>query len=291
MLADQIANGLVLGAVYSLAAVSFALVMGVLGILNVASAALFLLGGYIGLDMIGGGSTIWLALAVVLAATGLGGIVVERVGYRPFRDSPVVIPLLSTLGLTIVVQGVVINAWGSEPIQLGRAPLSGRLDLAGVAISATELLIIGAALVILGGLGALMRWTWMGRAIRAVAEDRHTASLLGVPATTVTIATFALSGFLAGTAGLLIGLNYGVLSPSSGLELGLKGIAVMVVGGVRNVWGGLLAGPLLGIAEVLAIAYGDSAWRDMVVWGFLILVLLIRPEGLFTRGGPSPQRA
>jgi branched-chain amino acid transport system permease protein len=291
VLADQIVNGLVLGAVYSLAAVSFALVMGVLGVLNVASAALFLLGGYIGVDMISGGSSIWGALLVVIAATGIGGIVVERVGYRPFRDSPVVIPLLSTLGLTIVVQGVVINAWGSDPIQLGGAPLRGRVELAGIALTATELLIMGAAIVILAGVGAMMRWTWMGRSIRAVAEDRHTASLLGVPAVKVTVATFALSGLLAGTAGLLIGVNYGVLSPTSGLELGLKGIAVMVVGGVRNIWGGLLAGPLLGIAEVLAIAYGDSAWRDMVVWGFLILVLLVRPEGLFSRGEPSPHRA
>lgn len=291
MLADQIANGLVLGAVYSLAAVSFSLVMGVLGILNVASAALFLLGGYIGVDMISGGSTIWGALVVVIAATGVGGILVERVGYRPFQDSPVVIPLLTTLGLTILVQSIVINAWGSDPIQLGRAPLSGRVELAGVSVTATQLLIVGAAIVILGGIGALMRWTWMGRSIRAVAEDRHTASLLGVPAVRVTVVTFALSGLLAGTAGLLIGLNYGVLSPTSGLELGLKGIAVMVVGGVRNIWGGLLAGPLLGIAEVLAIAYGDSAWRDIVVWGFLIAVLLVRPEGLFTRGSISPQRA
>jgi len=291
LLADQIVNGLVLGAVYSLAAVSFALVMGVLGVLNVASAALFLLGGYIGVDMISGGSSVWGALLVVIAATGLGGIVVERVGYRPFRDSPVVIPLLSTLGLTIVVQGVVINVWGSDPIQLGASPLKGRVELAGIALTATELLIVGAAVVILVGIGALMRWTWMGRSIRAVAEDRHAASLLGVPAVKVTIATFALSGLLAGTAGLLIGLNYGVLSPTSGLEVGLKGIAVMVVGGVRNIWGGLLAGPLLGIAEVLAIAYGDSAWRDMVLWGFLLLVLLVRPEGLFSRGEASPQRA
>lgn len=291
MLAEQIANGLVLGAVYSLAAVSFALVMGVLGILNVASAALFLLGGYIGLDMISGGTPIWGALLVVVALTGIGGVLVERIGYRPFRDSPEIVPLLSTLGLTIVVQSFVINAWGSDPLQLDSAPLSGSVSLAGVSLTATQLLIIGAAIIALSGVGALMRWTWTGRSIRAVAEDREIASLLGVPAVRVTIATFALSGLLAGMAGLLVGLNYGALSPSSGLELGLKGIAVMVVGGVRNVWGGLLAGPLLGIAEVLAIAYGDSAWRDMVVWGFLIAVLLIRPQGLFSRGEPSPQRA
>lgn len=291
MLAEQIVNGLVLGAVYSLAAISFALVMGVLGILNVASAGLFLLGGYIGLDLISGGTPVWGALLIVIAAAGLGGILVERIGYRPFRDSPEVVPLLSTLGLTIVIQGVVINAWGSDPVQLGSAPLSGNVSLFGVSLTATQLLIVGAAIVALSSVGALMRWTWTGRSIRAVAEDREIASLLGVPAARVTIATFALSGLLAGTAGLLVGLNYGALSPSSGLELGLKGIAVMVVGGVRNVWGGLLAGPLLGIAEVLAIAYGDSAWRDLVVWGFLILVLLIRPQGLFSRGNPVAQRA
>lgn len=291
MIADQIANGLVLGAVYSLAAVSFSLIMGVLGILNVASAALFLLGGYIGLGMISDGAPVWVALAAVIVATALGGIVVERVGYRPFRDSPVVIPLLSTLAITIIVEAFVINTWGSDPLQITSAPLSGSVAFVGISLTATQILILVVAAIVLIVLGVVMERTWTGRAIRALAEDRRVANLLGIATTRVTIATFALSGLLAGIAGFLIGLNYQVLSPSSGLELGLKGIAVMVVGGATNPRGALLAGPLLGIAEVLAIAYGDSAWRDMVVWAFLILVLLIRPQGLFTRRGAALQRA
>lgn len=282
MLAQQLVNGVVLGAVYCLVAVSYSLVMGVLGILNIAVAAMFLLGGYVGLAVLGDGWSVWASLALAIAVAGVGGVLVERVAHRPLHRSPVIMPLLSTLGVLIMVQTTIVNIWGSDPVQVKHAPLSGSLDLGAASVSGTQLLIVGAAVVLCAGLGALIRWTWIGRGIRAVAEDRDVSSLLGVPAARVTMAVFGLSGLLAGAGGLLIGLNYEVLSPGSGIEVGLKGIAVMVVGGARNVWGGLIAGPLLGIAEVLAIAYGDSAYRDMVVWGFLIVVLLLRPEGLLS---------
>lgn len=291
MLAQQVLNGLILGAVYGLTALSYSVVMGVFGVLNIAVAGLFLLGGYLGFELLTDGHSIWLAILVALAAAGLGGVIVELVAYRPLAGRGVVMPLLSTLGLAIVVQTFVINTWGSDPFQLTSPPLTGRMEVAGVAISAIQLLILGVTVVLFVGMGLLMNYTWTGRSIRAVAENPRVTTLLGVPARRVTITTFAISGVLAGAAGFLIGLNYQVLTASSGLEVGLKGIAVMVVGGARNIWGGLIAGPLLGISEVLVIAYGSSEYRDMVVWGFLILILLLRPQGLVGRESAVEQRA
>jgi branched-chain amino acid transport system permease protein len=120
----------------------------------------------------------------------------------------------------------------------------------------------------------------MGRALRAVAENREVARILGVSADRLTMLAFILSGSLAGVAGVLIALHYGTITPYLGVEIGLKAIAVMVIGGTRQIWGALVAGPLIGIAEVLTVAYGGSQVRDFVVYGFMILILLLRPQGL-----------
>jgi len=122
--------------------------------------------------------------------------------------------------------------------------------------------------------------TPMGRALRAVAENREVARILGVSADRLTMLAFILSGSLAGVAGVLIALHYGTITPYLGVEIGLKAIAVMVIGGTRQIWGALVAGPLIGIAEVLTVAYGGSQVRDFVVYGFMILILLLRPQGL-----------
>jgi branched-chain amino acid transport system permease protein len=122
--------------------------------------------------------------------------------------------------------------------------------------------------------------TSVGRALRAVAENREVSRLLGVSADRLTLFAFALSGALAGTAGVLIALHYGAITPYLGVEIGLKAIAVMVIGGTTRIWGALLAGPLIGVAEVLTVAYGGSQVRDFVVYGFMIVILLLRPQGL-----------
>ena len=130
----------------------------------------------------------------------------------------------------------------------------------------------------------------MGRGLRAIAENRDVARLLGVPASRMTLLAFVLSGVLAGAAGVLIGLHYAAITPYVGVDTGLKAIAVMVVGGATRIWGALFAGPLIGVIEVLTVAYGGSQIRDFVVYGCMILVLLVRPEGLLGAGSEG-QRA
>jgi branched-chain amino acid transport system permease protein len=290
VLLQQLINGLTLGAVYTLIALSFSLVMGILGVLNLAIAELFMLGGYFGFAAILAKLPLPVALLAGMAGAALVAAVIERVGYQPFRDAPVVTPMLSTLGFSIILQNVATNVWGSDPLQLPDEVLGARFTLGPVSASAMQLTIVGATVVLVALLAFVVQRTAMGRALRAVAENRDFARLLGVSAGPLTLLAFMLSGALAGAAGVLIGLHYAAITPYIGVEIGLKAIAVMVVGGTGRIWGALLAGPLIGVAEVMTTAYGGSQIRDFVVYGLMIVILLLRPQGLLggarTEQGP-----
>ena len=284
---QQLLNGLTLGAVYTLVALGFSLVMGVLGVLNIAVAELFMIGGYVALTLLTQGAPLPVAILAAMVAAGIVGAVIERVAYRPFADAPPIIPLLSTLGCSIFLQNTVVNYWGSDPLQLPDRILDTFFELAGLRISGTQLAVIGSAVLLVAVTAFLVQRTRPGRALRAVAENRDVARLMGVPARQIIGITFVLSGVLAGAAGALIGLHYAAVHPFIGVETGLKAIAVMVIGGVTRPWGVLLAGPLVGVAEVMSIYLGGSAVRDFVVYGLMIAVLLLRPQGLL---GKSAQQ-
>ena len=287
MFFQQVINGLTLGAIYTLVALSFSFVMGILGILNMANAELFMMGGYLAFVAIERGVPLYLALPIAMGGAALLGLVVERIGYHPLRNAPALMPLLSTLGFSVIFQNVATNLWGSDPKQLPESTFDVPISLGGgVSIGGLQLVIIGACIVLVTALALTVQKTWVGRGLRAVAENRDIARMLGVPAAQLTIIAFMLSSAIAGGAGMLIGLHYSALTPVIGTEAGLKAIAVMVVGGTNQIWGVLIAGPLMGIAEVLTIAYGGSSYRDFVIYGLMILVLLLRPQGIL--GGASP---
>lgn len=280
MILQQLVNGLTLGAVYTLIALSFSLVMGILGILNLAIAELFMIGGYLGFTIIVAQLPLPLAVAVGMGGAALIAIVIEKIGYQPLRNTPLITPMLSTLGFSIILQNVATNVWGSDPLQLPPEFLDTRYQIGPVSIGAMQLVVIGATIGLVSALAFLVQRTSIGRALRAIAENRDVARLLGVPADRLMLLAFVLSGLLAGAAGVLVGLHYAAITPYVGVETGLKAIAVMVVGGVTRIWGALVAGPLIGIAEVMTVAYGGSQIRDFVVYGLMILILLLRPQGI-----------
>jgi branched-chain amino acid transport system permease protein len=280
VLLQQIVNGLTLGAVYTLIALSFSLVMGILGILNLAIAELFMFGGYLGFAAIMSHLPLPVAIIAGMAGAALLAMVIEKVGYQPLRDAPAVTPMLSTLGFSIILQNVATNIWGSDPLQLSDELLGTRFVIGPISISAMQVLVLGATVALVTTLAYIVQRTSIGRALRAVAENRDVARLLGVPANRLTLLAFALSGALAGAAGVLISLHYAAITPYIGVEVGLKAIAVMVIGGTTRIWGALVAGPLIGVLEVMTVAYGGSQIRDFVVYGFMIAVLLLRPQGI-----------
>jgi branched-chain amino acid transport system permease protein len=286
MLLQQLVNGLTLGAVYALIGLALSLVMGLLGILNLAIAALFMIGGYLGLSAAIAGAP--LPVAFLVAALGPAGLAlaIEAVGYQPLRNAPAIMPMLSTLGCSIVLESTATNIWGSDPLQFHSDVMDRRLGLFGLAsIGVAQVIVIVTTIVLVAAMGLTVQRTWLGRGLRAVAENRTVARLLGVRERRMTGMAFAMSGALAGAAGFLICIHYAAITPYIGVETGLKALAAMVLGGVANVWGVLIAGPIIGVAEVLTVVYGGSAFRDFVVYGLMILMLLVRPQGLL--GGRS----
>lgn len=285
MLMQQLVNGLTLGAVYTLIALSFSLVMGILGILNLAIAELFMIGGYLGFAVIAAKLPLPVALLAGMGGAALTAVLIDKIAYEPLRNAPLVTPMLSTLGFSIILQNVATNVWGSDPLQLPDEFLGTRINLGPASIGAMQLVVLGATVVLVALLAFLVQRTSAGRALRAVAENRDVARLLGVPANRITLLAFVISGALAGAAGVLIGLHYAAITPYVGVDTGLKAIAVMVVGGVTRIWGALVAGPLIGILEVLTVAYGGSQIRDFLVYGIMILILLLRPQGILGGAG------
>lgn len=291
MLLQQLVNGLTLGAVYTLIALSFSLVMGIFGILNLAISELFMIGAYLGFTAIAAKVPLPMAVLLGMAGSAAVAIVIEKVAYQPLRDAPVITPMLSTLGFSLILQNIATNMWGSDPLQLPDDLLSGRLTLGTVSIGSMQLVVLVATVLLVAVLGFVVQQTAIGRALRAVAENRDVARLLGISANRITLLAFVLSGALAGAAGVLIALHYAAITPYIGVETGLKAIAVMVVGGVTRIWGALLVGPLIGMLEVLTVAYGGSQVRDLIVYGFMIVVLLLRPQGILGgRRGDQGQR-
>ena len=284
MLLQQLVNGLTLGAVYTLIALSFSLVMGIFGILNLAIAELFMIGGYLGFTAIGAHLPLPVAVMLGMCGGAVLAIVIEKIAYEPLRDASLITPMLSTLGCSLILQNLATNLWGSDPLQLPDELLGAQLRLGPVTIGSMQVVVLAASVLLVAVLGFVIQRTRMGRAVRAVAENRDVARLLGVSASGVTLLVFILSGALAGAAGVLIGLHYAAITPYVGVETGLKAIAVMVVGGVTRIWGALAVGPLIGMLEVLTVAYGGSQIRDLVVYGFMILILLVRPQGLLGGG-------
>jgi branched-chain amino acid transport system permease protein len=280
MLLQQLVNGLTLGAIYTLLALSFSIVMGILGILNLAIAELFMIGGYLGFTLIAANFPLPVAALGGMTGAALVAIIIEKIGYQPLRDAPVVTPMLSTLGFSVILQNIATNFWGSDPLQLSDQYLGRQYAIGPVNIGEMQLIVVVATVVLVALVAYVVQRTAVGRALRAVAENREVSRLLGVSADRLTLLAFALSGALAGVAGVLIALHYGAITPYLGVEIGLKAIAVMVIGGTTRIWGALVAGPLIGITEVLTVAYGGSQVRDFVVYGFMILILLLRPQGL-----------
>lgn len=279
---QQLINGLMLGSTYSLVAIGYSLVFGLLGLVNLAHGEVFMLGGFLGLVL-----SVYLKLPLLLTilgvmlGTGIVGLVLELVCFRRIKRINFLAPALSSIGFGIIAREVMVNMVGSEPKVFPDTVQLPDIQLGSVLISSVQLLAFGAALLLMIGLTLLVKRTELGRAMRTVAENPTCAKLLGVNVTKVTMATFLISSALAGAAGILIGLRIGKISPFIGATVGLKGLAVMVIGGLGNINGAMVGGLLVGVLEVLTSAYLGAVYADVVPWGFLILVLVFKPSGLF----------
>ena len=281
MLLQQLVNGVMLGAVYALIAIGYTLIFGVLGMLHLAHGEVFMIGAFVGLVILTKVSgNIVLALAAAMLATGLLGVLIERVAFRPLRGAHHLAPLATTIGAGIALQETA--RWYFGPEQKGfPSTIALRLwEIGPLRMSSVQVFILASAVVLMAAVSLFLARTRAGRAVRATAEDPTVAGLLGVNVGAVIVLVFFVASALAGAAGVLVGLAYNSVHPFIGVQMGIKGLVVMLLGGLGNVPGAMVGGLVLGVLEVLGVAYFASSYRDAFAFGAVMLMLLVRPEGL-----------
>lgn len=281
MLVQQLVNGCMLGAVYALIAIGYTLVFGVLGMLHLAHGEVFMVGAFVGLvvaTQLSG--NVLVALAGAMIATGLLGLIIERVAFRPLRRAHHLAPLATTLGAGIALQETARSFLGAEQRGFPTAISMDPWQLGPVRVSSVQLFIVATAIILMVAVHLFLSRTRAGRAVRATAENPVVAGLLGVNVEGTIVLTFVVASMLAGAAGVLVGIAYNAVHPFIGVQMGIKGLVVMLLGGLGNVPGAMLGGVLLGVLEVMGVAYLASSYRDAFAFGAVMLVLLLRPEGL-----------
>jgi len=296
ILPQQLVFGLALGTVYGLIALGYTMVYGVLLMINFAHGEIFMIGAYVGWGVltallnaqVGGLHPAWVVPLLLLHAmlvAGLLGVCLERFAYRPLylRGATRLGPLISAVGASIFLQNAVMVTQGARMKVYMTSllfPRGWRIQVAGASISALVIVMIMVAGLMMWGLHELVQRTTLGRSIRAVAEDRETAAIMGVNVRRVIAVTFFLGSALGGAAGVLVGLYYTQIDFYMGYSAGLKAFTAAVLGGIGNIKGAMLGGLVLGLVESLAVTFGNPAYKDVVAFIILILTLVFRPTGI-----------
>ncbi len=294
---DLTVNGLTLGSAYALIALGFSLVYGILKLLNFAHGELFMVGAFIGwgvLNALGGpvdpAVPVWILITLMMLfamlGSGLLGVAVERFAYRPLRNAPRIAPLISALGVSFFLQNAVLLLYGGDFKTYDTFSLVdpfSRLTVGPLDVWIVRVIVVAAAMVMMVGLLVLVKRTKLGKAMRATSFDREAAEMMGIDVNRVIVSAFFIGSALAGAAGVLVGLVFGQINHFMGFNYGLKGFTAAVVGGIGSVPGALFGGLFIGLAEAFTSGYISNTFKDLIVFSILIVVMLVRPSGLFGR--------
>jgi branched-chain amino acid transport system permease protein len=291
---QELVNGLTTGALYSLVALGFSMVYGVLKLLNFAHGDLYMIGAYVGFFVIqwfGGAAhltipvPLLLVIMFVLAAVLVGGlgVAIERFAYRPLRDAPRIAPLITAIGISFFLENSALLLFGAQPRIYNTSEfisLSSGIRIGGVTIDSVQIMVLVMGVALMAGLQQLVNRTKLGKQMRAVAADREAAEMLGINVNFTIAATFFLGSALAGMAGVMAGLLFNQVTNMIGFIAGLKAFTAAVVGGIGSLPGAMLGGLLIGLAESFTTGYISSTYSNLLVFALLIVVMLIRPSGL-----------
>jgi len=293
---QQIFNGLTLGSIYALVALGYTMVYGIMGLINFAHGEVVMIGALVALAVMaplaGSGLPGPLVVLIGLAAAVLVcmalGATIERIAYRPLRNAPRLAPLITAIGVSIVLQQLAMLIWGRRYHSVPRLLPDAPHEIFGATITEVQILIMVVAALTMAGLMLLVNRTKMGRAMRATAESPAIAALMGVDANRIIMLTFVIGSGLGALAGVLVAANYGIAHYHMGFLLGLKAFTAAVLGGIGNLPGAMVGGLLLGVIEALGAGYiGDltggvlgSNYQDVFAFFVLIVVLIFRPSGL-----------
>ncbi len=295
-------NGITLGSVYALIALGYSMVYGILQLLNFAHGEVYMIGAFIGWGvfallapqetlLLPAPVLILLMLVLAMLGCGLLGVVIEWFAYRPLRDAPRIAPLISALGVSFFLQNAVLLTMTARyrTYRTGLLiPRTWQVSAFGATISMTKILVIVVALVLMVGLRYLVQRTRLGKAMRATAQDREAAAMMGIDVDRIIVVTFFIGSALGGAAGVLVGLLFTQVYHFMGFTAGLKGFTAAVFGGIGNIPGAMLGGLLLGIIESIGSGFISPTYKDLIAFALLILVLIFRPNGLL--GAKVPQK-
>lgn len=282
VLVAQLINGIALGSTYALIALGYTMVYGIIRLINFAHGDIFMLGAYFGLIAI---TTLNLslipALILSMAAAALVGITLDRIAYRPLRQSPRITVLITAIGASLLIQSLAQLIFGAYSRSYPATAIPIKIIRMGsVIITNRQIIIFGTAILLMILLHLIVNYTKLGKAMRAVSMDKEAAQLMGINVDRIIAFTFAIGSALAAAAGILVGILYNSVDPYMGTLPGLKAFVAAVLGGIGIIPGAVIGGFLMGIAENLVVAFGSSTYRDAVAFAILILILLIKPSGL-----------
>jgi branched-chain amino acid transport system permease protein len=292
MLLQQLINGLTLGSVYALIALGYTMVYGILELINFAHGEIYMLGAYLGIIFLGVFTAIGLtsrSLPLALILTFLlsilfcssYGFTIEKIAYKPLRNSPRLSPLISAIGISIFLQNYVMLTQGATDKVFPNLFGTSGFQFMSVRMTYLQFFIILTSIMLMVALRIFIRKTRMGKAMRAVAQDKVMASLVGINIDTVISITFIIGSGLAAVAGLMVAMYYGLVNYSIGYIAGIKAFTAAVLGGIGSIRGAMFGGILLGIVESLGSSYISSEYKDAYAFIILIIILLLKPGGLF----------
>ncbi|HKV43339.1 MAG TPA: branched-chain amino acid ABC transporter permease [bacterium] len=304
ILLQQIINGLSLGAMYSLLALGFTMVYGIIELINFAHFNIFMMGSFValfalqfiglsgqthiltGLPLLGALS---LAFASTMLVSGLVGVLVERTALRPMRNVPGTAAMITTIGVSYIIYNVVLLTVGAQTMNYPNPLPEVRWHIGDATLRLREVLLWGVSLVLMGGLHVFVKRTKMGKAMRATAQDQEAARMMGVEVDKIVMLTFFIGSALAGAAGLVFGLYYNFTSFVIGYSAGLRAFTAAVLGGIGNIVGAMIGGLIIGLIESVGGQLLQVRWTDVIIFSILIIVLVLRPTGLL--GLSTPQKS
>jgi branched-chain amino acid transport system permease protein len=301
-LPQQLVNGITIGGVYALIALGYTMVYGILFMLNFAHGEVYMIGGFTGWwvlhlltraygQLVSASLVIVLMIVIAMALTGVLGMMIERLAYRPLRKAPRMNLLLSALGVSILLQNLVLKFQGAEIRFFHTSALIPQglrtLEVGGTVISFMRVLVIAVSIGLMAGLTWFVKRTKMGKAMRATAQDTEAATFMGINTDRIIMLTFLIGSALGGAAGTLVGLLFTQVDYYVGYAAGLKGFTAAVLGGIGSIPGAMLGGFILGIVESLGTTFISSTYKDVIAFVILIVVLIVRPWGILGRKKPE----
>jgi branched-chain amino acid transport system permease protein len=297
LMGQQIRNAVVLGAIYALVAIGYTMVYGIIELINFAHGDVFTLSGFyaiifadkLRLDSLATSGFTGLLLALLIlfplsmVAAGLTGMAIERVAYRRLRDAPRLAPLITAIGVSFVIEGIMLVKFGPDNTATHQASwITGQaFQIGGVSVGTKDIFVVGMALALMFGLGAFVRGTRLGKAMRATAQDRSAALLCGININRTISVTFFIGSALAAAAAIIYSINYGDVKWNLGFRLGIIAFTAAVLGGIGNIVGAGVGGFLIGIIYVFGGQLAGGEWSEALIFAMLVLILTFRPVGLF----------